>query len=357
MRPPSPAKIHAALLAWYQKNARDLPWRRSRDPYPIWLSEIMLQQTRVEAVIPYFEKFLARYPNISALANAEIDELRGLWAGLGYYSRVMNLKRAAEGILENFQGEFPRSMETLRSLPGIGPYTSAAIASIAFDEKVAAVDGNLERVFSRILALPKIAKGADEIHTIAAAVAALGNAGSINQALMDLGSAICLAKTPKCEICPLASECLALAQGRAADFPLRAVKKKKLEIDAHAYLFFAKSKGNEPDKILISRRPPGAWLAGLWDIPWWIAGKDKDPSSGDIRTVGQVEVRRVITHHKINFQVKFGRVGSDKESASLEKSMRSFSNEVRWASLSEVESLPRPTRKAIDKALSFFNSR
>jgi A/G-specific adenine glycosylase len=347
----SPAKIHAALLTWYKKNARMLPWRRNQDPYLIWLSEIMLQQTRVETVIPYFEKFLARYPDVEALAKADIDELRGLWAGLGYYTRVMNLKRAAELIVSEHQGKFPRTSKELIELPGIGPYTSAAIASIAFQENIAAIDGNLDRVFSRILALPKIAKGAAEIDRIANEVVARGQAGSINQALMDLASVLCLPKNPKCTQCPLASECSAHHLGKSEAFPIRALKKTKVNIDAKAYLFFSTDHDRKPQKVFLARRPKGAWLAGQWDIPWWITGQDKGPSSGQVKPIGKVEVRRVITHHKINFHVEIGLVRNKKENLSFEMSMQKFNADFRWAELAEIEALPRPTRKAIDKAL------
>lgn len=201
------------LLEWYDEKARDLPWRRTRDPYRIWISEIMLQQTRVAAVIPYYHRFLERFPDVAALASAEEPEVLALWSGLGYYSRARNLLRAARMI--HAAGRFPRTCDELRSLPGIGEYTAAAVASIAFGESRAAVDGNVRRVLSRVSC------GAEDPAKLAEKLLDRQRPGDFNQALMELGATVCLSRSPQCDACPLARDCQARKQDRQAEFPVR----------------------------------------------------------------------------------------------------------------------------------------
>jgi A/G-specific adenine glycosylase len=205
--------LRKRLLAWFERQARDLPWRRTRDPYRIWVSEIMLQQTRVAAVVPYYERFLERFPDVASLARAEESEVLALWSGLGYYSRARNLLRAARMIHES--GRFPRSYEELRSLPGVGEYTAAAIASIAFDEPRAVVDGNVRRVLSRMSC------GAEDPARLAQKLLDRQRPGDFNQALMELGAEVCRPRSPRCDVCPVARYCQGRRQGRQSEFPER----------------------------------------------------------------------------------------------------------------------------------------
>ena len=252
------------LLPWYQENKRDLPWRTDRDPYHIWLSEIMLQQTRVEAVKGYYTRFLSALPAIEDLATCEDDILHKLWEGLGYYSRVRNLKKAAQMILEQHNGIFPRNYEEVIRLPGIGDYTAGAICSIAFDQPVPAVDGNVLRVVSRLcndsapIDLPetkwKIRERLLSIYP--------KEAGDFTQSLMELGATVCGPnRKPDCENCPCASICEAHKAGTAASLPVKSPKKQKRQEDRTVFIFHCDG------HYAIEKRPGKGLLAGLWQFP------------------------------------------------------------------------------------------
>ena len=222
----------AALLAWYRRHRRDLPWRRTRDPYAIWVSEIMLQQTRVETVIPFYERFLVRFPTVGALARTPEPDVLAAWSGLGYYRRAKNLRAAAVAVMRDHEGRVPETVEGLRSLPGIGAYTAAAIASIAFGVPAAAVDGNVIRVIARREGLKGRRDDAGlrrDVKAKAEALAPGPSPGDWTQALMELGATICLPKEPLCERCPVASGCRALLDGRPDRYPepLRAVRPRR----------------------------------------------------------------------------------------------------------------------------------
>lgn len=220
----------AALLAWYDRHRRTLPWRAGpgelADPYRVWLSEIMLQQTTVRAVGPYFDKFVSRWPDAAALAAASLDDVLRMWAGLGYYSRARNLHACAVKVAQDHGGVFPDTEAALRTLPGIGPYTAAAIAAIAFDRRCMPVDGNIERVATRLFALELPLPGAKpEIGRLAATLLGEARAGDSAQALMDLGATICTPKRPACALCPLSADCAARVRGDAESFPRKTPKK------------------------------------------------------------------------------------------------------------------------------------
>ena len=220
----------ALLLAWYDRHRRVLPWRplpgERADPYRVWLSEIMLQQTGVKTVGPYFEKFVARWPDVAALGRASLDDVLRMWAGLGYYSRARNLHACAVAVLRDHGGVFPDTEEGLRALPGIGPYTAAAIAAIAFDRRTMPVDGNIERVVSRLFAVEEpLPQAKPLIQQLAATLLGPSRAGDSAQALMDLGSSICTPKKPACALCPLNDDCAARARGDQETFPRKAPKK------------------------------------------------------------------------------------------------------------------------------------
>jgi A/G-specific adenine glycosylase len=256
--------LRAALLAWYRAERRDLPWRRSRDPYAIWISETMLQQTRVEAVIPYYERFLARFPTVGTLATADLDDVLSVWAGLGYYSRARNLKRAAEQIVADHGGALPTDPDALQELPGIGRYTAGAIASIAFDRPAPIVDGNVARVLARVLGLRAPIEDAavkarlwEEAERLAAGDAP----GDCNQAMMELGARVCVPGTPRCDACPVSPFCDARAAGDAAELPRRAPKRAPKSVHAVAALVL------RGGKALAVRRPARGLLGGLWELP------------------------------------------------------------------------------------------
>lgn len=252
------------LIRWYKENKRALPWRQDNEPYHIWLSEIMLQQTRIEAVIPYYQRFLDAFPTIDALAAAEEDRLMKLWQGLGYYSRARNLKKAAAEIVAVYHGYFPQSAEELRRLPGIGDYTAGAIASIAFGQPVPAVDGNVLRVLARLNACGDALPKTKPVFTrMLQHVYPTGeDAAALTQGLMELGEVLCLPNgTPKCGECPLKQLCLAQKSNTAALYPAKAEKKKRKTED-RTVLLLACGK-----KYALCRRPEKGLLAGLWEFP------------------------------------------------------------------------------------------
>ena len=258
------AQIQRALLDWFEKSARDLPWRRTRDPYAIWISEIMLQQTRVQAVVPYYERFLSRFPTVQHLARARLDTVLKLWEGLGYYSRARNLHAAAQKILTQFGGHLPAAREQLLTLPGIGRYTAGAIASMAFGQREPLVDGNVTRVLCRIFRIrssPKDAATQDRIWSIAGDLVPEGHAGQFNQALMELGREVCLPRHPRCDTCPVNRLCEAKLHHEQDSLPMR-VPKRQLPFHPVAVGVIYRN-----DRILIDKRKPDGLLGGLWEFP------------------------------------------------------------------------------------------
>ncbi len=252
------------MLSWYDANRRDLPWRRTRDPYAIWISEAMLQQTRVETVIPYYHRFLERFPDVGALASADLEEVYGLWAGLGYYSRARNLSQAAQEVMMRFDGRLPDDAESLRTLPGIGRYTAGAVASIAFDRPEPVVDGNVERVLARRLGLRtpvKAPETAKQIWEEAAHLSQGARPGDLNQALMELGATVCLPRAPRCSGCPWAKGCIAHRDGDAEQIPVKLARTEPRAVRAAAALVL------RDDKALVVLRPAGGLLGGLWELP------------------------------------------------------------------------------------------
>jgi len=226
-------EFRKALLGWFQKFQRDLPWRKNRDPYRIWISEIMLQQTRVTAVIPYYEKFLSRFPDVQSVASAPQEEVLRLWSGLGYYSRAHNLQKAAQQIVAEHAGQFPREREELLALEGIGEYTASAILSIAFDDKHAALDGNVARVVARLEAIRgdlRESKRWRDLQCKADQLLERDSAGDWNQAMMELGATICLPRSPQCLLCPVANFCQARKLGLAESIPQKRKKRATVSI-------------------------------------------------------------------------------------------------------------------------------
>jgi A/G-specific adenine glycosylase len=252
------------LLRWFRTNARDLPWRKSRDPYRVWVSEIMLQQTQVETVKAYFERFVDELPDVHALASAEEERVLQLWEGLGYYRRARQMHRAAQVIVAEHGGEFPRDVTTLRTLPGIGRYTAGAIASIAFDEPAPILEANTIRLFARLLAYRDDltnAAGQQLLWRFAEEILPAENAGIFNQALMELGSLVCTPKSPACRECPALSLCPTFARNLQSEIPRAKAKTEYTDLHEVAVVI------RRREKILVRRCGPGERWAGLWDFP------------------------------------------------------------------------------------------
>ncbi|MCY3907656.1 MAG: A/G-specific adenine glycosylase [Anaerolineaceae bacterium] len=263
--PPEFTGPDEGLLDWYEREAADLPWRRSRDPWAIWLAEIMLQQTQVGTVIPYYERFLGHFPDIASLAAADLDEVLKLWEGLGYYRRARNLQRAARQVMEAYDGCLPHRAADLQRLPGIGRYSAGAIASIAFGEAAAVLDGNVMRVFARLTDLDEdITRSATQRRLWALAQAWLHptRPGAWNQALMELGRRVCRPRQPDCPRCPLQTSCLARARGTQAQRPRRRPRPARPHHD-HVVALLRNAQG----ELLIQRRPEDELLGGLWTFP------------------------------------------------------------------------------------------
>jgi len=266
--------VAADLLTWYDVHARALPWREPPgirpDPYRVWLSEIMLQQTTVKAVIPYFKKFVARWPSVGDLAAADLEAVLAAWAGLGYYSRARNLHACARVVTAEHGGRFPASEAALLKLPGIGAYTAAAIAAIAYDQPAAAVDGNIERVVARLFAVDEPLPGSKpRIKRLAASLVPQDRPGDFTQAMMDLGASICSPRSPSCTICPLINDCDGRKSGLAETLPVKAPKKERPTRYATAFVAI-----REDGAVLLRRRPLKGLLAGMLEVPSteWIEG-------------------------------------------------------------------------------------
>lgn len=272
--PTGAAQLGRDLLAWYAIHRRDLPWRHTRDPYRIWVSEIMLQQTRVAAVIPYYERFVARFPTVQALAEAELSEVLALWQGLGYYARARSLHRAARAVVERHGGQLPADRAALLALPGIGDYTGGALLSIAFGQDAIALDGNVKRILARVFDYPgEIGRPAAKRELAAHAQALLppGRARAFNQALMDLGSAVCLPAAPLCGACPIAAFCLARERGTQHLRPVRARRGATPTVT-----MLAAHIPGEDGRWLMARRRAQGLLGGLWELPVFAVAPDDD---------------------------------------------------------------------------------
>ena len=258
------AELAAALLSWYERHARSLPWRGHPDPYAVWVSEIMLQQTRVETVIPYFLRWMERFPSLEALAAASEQDVLAVWEGLGYYSRARNLHRAAQVVMEQHAGELPHTRAALERLPGIGRYTAGAIASIAFGQDEPALDANIRRVLARVfdVSLPaRSPQGEARLWELARQVLPPGRAGDFNQALMDLGSAICTPHNPACLLCPIQGFCRAYQLGIQEQRP---VLEEKAPVPHYTVTAAIIHRGGQ---VLLARRPSSGLLGGMWEFP------------------------------------------------------------------------------------------
>lgn len=329
-----------ALLEWYRTHRRDLPWRRTRDPWAVWVSEVMLQQTRVEHVIPYYERFLARFPTPAALAAAPLDEALAAWSGLGYYRRLRLLHRAA-GVVAAAGGELPRDAAGLRLLPGVGEYTAAAVASIAFGEAVPVLDGNVERVVCRWLGVEEDPRKAAVRRRLRAAAAGLlvpQAAGDCNQALMELGATVCTPRRPACPRCPLAAGCRARACGRAEALPVSPPRREPRRVALAAVVVA------DAGRLLLFRRDEEeGLLGGTWELPWAPAG-DAAAVAAALRerygiavALGEARgvVRHAITVRRLEVTVLPGSLAGEQVGEPP-----AAAGEARWVAPGELAGLP-----------------
>ncbi|HIR07916.1 MAG TPA: A/G-specific adenine glycosylase [Candidatus Pullichristensenella stercoripullorum] len=311
-----------ALLAWYDREKRELPWRGTQDPYRVWLSEIMLQQTRAEAVAPRYEAFLTRFPTVAALAAADEEAVLKAWEGMGYYSRARNLRRAAMEVVR--RGGFPRSAKEWQKLPGVGAYTAAAVASIAYHEAAPALDGNQARVLSRLLAFEGTVDTPQRLRAQAEALIDRERPGDYNQALMDLGSGVCTPRAPKCGLCPVAAFCAARAGGDAESYPHLPPPIARREVEVTVVLAYLGG------RVLVRRRPSKGLLAGLWEFPNFSEGTLEDTLPGARATGELARSRHVFTHLVWNMR------GLRAEAEALPEGMRAVDAD-------ELRALPFPT--------------
>lgn len=329
-----------ALLDWFDRHGRDLPWRLAlgerRDPYRVWLAEIMLQQTTIPHGTPYFLAFTKRWPTVEALAAAKDEDVMTAWAGLGYYARARNLLKCAREIAE--RGSWPETAAELKKLPGIGPYTAGAIAAIAFNQPAAAVDGNVDRVFARLLALKgEWAAEKKRLHAEVERLVPEDRPGDFAEALMDLGAAVCTPTRPNCLICPISGFCRARAEGKPERYPIKPVKKAKPIRHGTAYV--AVHQG----EVLLQRRPDKGLLGGMLGLPTsdWVEGEPADPPppfKGNWDEIG--DVRHVFTHFDLRLRVL---------KADLPR--RPAKAEGQWVVAKDVEGLPSVFAKAFRLAM------
>ncbi len=335
--------IQRTLLAWYRAHARDLPWRRTRDPYRIWLSEVMLQQTRVETVVGYYTRWVAALPTVEVLAAADEDQVLKLWEGLGYYRRARNFHRAAKVVVVERAGRLPTDAKTWLTLPGVGRYTAGAIASIVFGEPVPVLDGNVKRVLSRLFRIESSIDDKvtiDALWDVAARLVPGDAAGDFNQALMELGARVCVPRRPSCLVCPLADPCRARRAGVQEKLPVRKAKRPVPYRDDVAALV---SRGG---RYLLAKRPEGL-LGGLWEFPGGPVAEDETQSSALVRNlkdrlgvdsaVGALrgQVRHAFTHRRVTYHLYNVRLVGGTPAPR-------FHTELRWARRAEWDDMALP---------------
>ncbi|NNE45578.1 MAG: A/G-specific adenine glycosylase [Rhodothermales bacterium] len=342
--------VRERLVPWFNNVARDLPWRRTKDPYRIWLSEIMLQQTRVDQAESYYNRFASNYPTIDSLAAAQLDGVLRDWEGLGYYARARNMHRAAQLIVREMDSVFPADHKSVIGLPGVGPYTAAAIMSIAYGEPYAVVDGNVTRVISRLFEIgddPSSSKGKNLIQQLADDLLDERDPGRFNEAIMELGATVCAPRNPQCDECPVNSACAAFASGRTAEFPIR---RKRRPVPHHQ---IAVAVLVDDDRVFIQKRAEDGLLGGLWEFPGGKIEGGESPEEGCRREVREelgVEVEtgaalstieHAYSHFKVTLHPFVCRLVAGDPVSTLDS---------RWARFDELDSyaFPRANRRLIE---------
>ena len=337
------SSLRERLIAWYSAEHRSLPWRECDDAYRIWISEAMLQQTRVETVLRYWPRFVERFPTLEALAESEEQDVLGVWSGLGYYSRARKLREAAAEIVRAHHGEFPRTRAAALALPGVGPYTAGAVLSIAYDLPEALVDGNVQRVFCRLFDLQDEAGSTalqKRLWALAERLVPERGAGTWNQALMELGATICAPRAPRCEACPLRRGCAARQAGRAEELPRARAKAAPTPVRLH--IFVAERRG----RLLLEQRPPAGRMAGLWQFPTIEGASAEDSANADVgelfprrlpRVAGSDPLARGATLGTLRHSITRYRIQAEIHSADL---VGEAPPAGRWFSLPELEEAP-----------------
>jgi A/G-specific adenine glycosylase len=327
------------LIGWFEENRRDLPWRKTKDPYAIWLSEVMLQQTRVKTALDYFPRFLRSYPTVKSLAKADLADVLGAWSGLGYYRRARALHAGAREVVEQFGGDLPKDAASLRGISGIGPYTAGAISSIAFGAREPLVDGNVARVLARIFALEcdvRTPKGSREVWRLAAELVPESHPGVYNEALMELGATVCTPGQPRCDACPVAAMCEARERGLEATLPIAKKKKPPREVDLVALV------SRKGARVLLGRRRTGGLFGGLWEPPMIELEPKKRPEPVFRALFGTTlvglsmlgEQTHVLTHRKLRIRIATARLAGEPSLADAAPYER-----LEWRASSELASL------------------
>ena len=350
------ATIAPKLLAWYRREARALPWRappgKLQDPYKVWLSEVMLQQTTVKTVAPRFIDFLRRWPNVHALARAELGEVLAAWAGLGYYARARNLHSCARAVSESHGGRFPDTEEALRELPGIGAYTASAIAAIAFGRRAWPVDGNIERVVARLFAIEtRLPAAKPQIKSLAEKLTPATHAGDYAQGLMDLGATVCTSRRPACGLCPVRLDCLGFAKGIAEQLPYKAAKATRPTRRGAAFVAIRKD-----GAVLLRERPPKGLLGGMLETPStpWL----EEPQSEAAETYAPVKgswkkLSEIVTHTFTHFHLELAVYRAEVQPRAALRSVAEPAR-CRWVAQQDLRNAALPTviRKVLGSALN-----
>ncbi|MBI5422413.1 A/G-specific adenine glycosylase [Candidatus Peregrinibacteria bacterium] len=344
--------IRKHLVHWFNENQRDLPWRKTYDPYQVWISEIMLQQTQVKTALPYYDRWMTAFPTIASVAKASEDEVLKLWEGLGYYSRVRNLQKAAQVIMDKHQGKIPTRFEELLELPGIGRYSAGAVSSIAFNQEKPVVDGNVIRVLARLIGTTentRLPKNVEQFWNWAEALIPTGHAREFNQGMMELGALVCTPANPKCGTCPLAKQCVAYAKGIQEQLPNRGESEAKIKIQVSVAVI------RKGDKVFIQKRPSHGLMAGLWEFP---GGKTNAGETSlkaihrEIREelgVGLKNVKKIrtIKHGYTKFHVDLHCFTAELGEGTFKPTV---AEEYKWVSMDSLKKYPfsAPGRKLID---------
>ncbi len=357
MHPNNVETVQIALMDWYLKHQRDLPWRRSKDPYAIWISEVMLQQTQVKTVLPYYDLFLSRFPTVDHLAAADLEVVLKCWEGLGYYARARNLHRAAMTVSEKYNGKIPDDWQGFRALPGVGDYIAAAVLSIAYHLPFAVVDGNVKRVLARLDAMTQAVNKSSyhkDYQSKADQLLDTKQPGLFNQALMELGALICTPRQPHCNSCPLKTTCKAFNSGKTAELPKR--EKRKPVPQHHIAIGVVRNNG----RILITRRKPQGLLGGLWEFPGGNIKPDETPTQACQREILEetslqvhnlaflTQIRHAYTHFKIKADIFI----CDLSSGTVHLN---GPTDHRWITSSEIKNYPFP--KANHKFIPLLQQR
>lgn len=349
-----PKPFAAQLLAWYHKNKRDLPWRRTKDPYKIWVSEMMLQQTTVATVIPYFERWFNLFPTVNDLAKADIQDVLKAWQGLGYYARARNLHKAAQVIAAEHQGKVPKDAVLIRQLPGFGPYSTGAVLSIAYDLPLTIIDANVRRVVMRLLALEGRADNTQDaaVDVYLKKVFPDKEAGNFNQALMELGALVCRSKEPLCLMCPVSSFCVAYAKGRQEIIPQPKIKAIK---EVYAVIAIIKKQ----NKLFIQQRPATGLLADMWEFPGGKIEKGETKEKALVREVKEelgIDVLSSVhlfdvTHFYTQFKVKLAVFACEVKAYPMLNAKR------KWVDSKSIRRYPMPSgsAKILDKYEKFLD--